>query len=133
MKKISLFCLLLTATVSISWGATCVNSLGWKISTKKLEGPTRVPGNTLIFVSNPQGELALSFSATSQFEGQIPPWDLWDDYHVETIWVNKLGLKSMQWKGPSYQCQRCDPDTIRNDQLILKTESGRITCIRGQL
>jgi hypothetical protein len=130
MKKISLLCLLLCASLSNSWGATCTNAQGWRIATKKIHQPSRVPGNTKVFVSNPEGNVVMSFSATSQFEGSQPDYYDRDDYKLEGVWQDELGFESMSWIGKR-PCYKCDyPYEGKPSKIWIKTKSSptSITC-----
>lgn len=130
MKKLSLLSLLLITSISSSWGATCTSAQGWKIVTKKIQQPSRVPGNVKVFVTNPEGNLVLSFSATSLFEGSQPDYYGRDDYKLESIWKDQLGLESMSWIGKR-PCYRCDyPYEEKPSTIWIKTKSlsTSITC-----
>lgn len=132
MKKLSLLSLLLITSISSSWGATCTNAEGWKISTKEHHQPSRVAGNTLVFVHDPAGNVALSFSATSLYAGEIPPMGSTDLYSVETIWVDGLQVESMSWSRWEVYCPRCWPEIATQNKVTIQTAKQTISCKGGE-
>ncbi len=123
--KISLGKMILaTMIMSLGFSAkadVCESKDGWRVATNPLQvGSTRVPGNTIVLVSNPDGAVVLSFSATSEFAGKEP--DLWggiDNYLIETIWNDELGLKEFSWNHYN-KCLRCSENSGWYEQNYIK-------------
>lgn len=131
MKKLSLMSFLLMASLSNSWGATCTNKEGWQISTFQHQQPSRVSGNTLVFVYDPEGNVSLSFSASSLFAGSIPPVGSTDQYSIETVWENGLEVKSMSWTRWEVNCPRCWPQILTQNRVTIQTATQTISCTGG--
>lgn len=130
MKHIKLMGLLMMTTTVSSWGATC-SAQGWKISTSVHHQPSRVAGNTLVFVEDPSGKVALSFSATSFYAGKKPPKGVYDSYEIETVWEDELGVASMSWSREEVYCPRCWPEIPFQNEIVITTAKKTISCRGG--
>lgn len=116
-----------------AWATDCEATNGWRVEINTLVvGKTRVTGNVMVYVSDDENQTVVVFSAESNMFGTEPLPGEQDNYQIETIFQDNIGLTDFTWSKP-YGCPRCPPHLDQlSSYITIQSELGSMQLVCKQ-